>query len=202
MIFFKTLPLFSLLIFGGVTHAQNMFRDLSFGDSKPQVIEKLGVSSLNDTSKSKETVKSGRNTLFGAEIGISNSGSVRLSRSSYHIEERVNGLKFTAYFDWKNTTGENALYSISIESQAAEYNKLNVAYKELSTLLIELYGAPKFKKSLPNAEAIFDKNVFEAAAIWFFDDSAVTIGSKLSQAGGLILSIKYLEDQPTITLTK
>ncbi len=162
----------------------DMFRDLSYRDSKAVVMKKLGIKEFKP-SKSK-----GKSTFFGIEISE--------NQASHKIDTKVQGLSFEAFLNWYDKKKNPTLKSVAIVSEDASQTKLTSVYNELAILMTEIYGKPKFNNGLPKKSQLLDVNTVVAGAVWFYDSHAVILGTGRAKEGVTIV-IQFMNEQPKLT---
>ncbi|MDB9741776.1 hypothetical protein OAB00_02865 [Akkermansiaceae bacterium] len=181
--YLKTILILLLSLCFGTASAAEMFRDLSYGDTKQEVYKKLG--------DNKTPVKA-KVTLFGTTV---------TSTPPIPIDIKVQDLTFSAYLIWDESNDEDRLHKVDLISDGGNRAQLNKAYKELAILLTELYGYPKFNNGLPSESKLQNADSTVAGAVWFYDGNAATLGICRAE-NSIAIIIQFMEKQPDLIKIK
>lgn len=152
------------------TNPAAIFDQLTFGDNRKQVEEKLKASKF-----AKLTV---------AETFIGRSGLNGIFRTT----EKIGGLDTSLYFDWE---GEDSLSEVSLHTDpqpsAQVQQTLIPCWKEFANLLSKLYGKPKISSPELHTSSIPD-GVYQPTHLWNLPPiGSVTLGA--SREGDKVLVV-------------
>ncbi len=135
----------------GASDTPTVFDQLSFGDTRDQVVTKLKASTLVELTVAE--------TLLGRS-GIN---------GMFHTRQKIGGLGASLFFDWSESGGMKELSLQTDTLPASSYQSaLKPSWLEFSQLLTTLYGQPIQKSPLPACASLADGS-FTPSHMWALD---------------------------------